>query len=301
MMIQCDILHTCRPLQYEEPVRVTLRDLPTANKGEEFQEAIEADHDYEVVDNNYTQAVNEGEAERAEVQVLLPKLEPVQLQLQLMSSAGDYDCPAAVIPEATLQPVSMTMSLQENEAYGLVFENTQNLMSPSITECMMSEPITQSASDPYTTDNASKDEHSPAHEGPQLHTAEHLDLCITAENINTRDGKSDSEHQLYEKVCTYEKVQSCDIDHLLKVAHYQGPSLHGTGEASGKDCNDDSMGTTGSDGKTGTTSNPTESLDSYEQVWGYERVYHCDLPLEDFVGQKNDDTTSVITRADDIN
>ena len=247
-------------------MRVTLGDLPTANEAGEFQEDIEADHDYEVVDDNYTQAVNEGKAERAEAQVLPPKLEPVQLQLQLVSSAGDYDCPAAVIPEAitciddnTNELLAHAMSLQKNEAYGLVFENTQ---SPSITECVMSEPIT-STSDPNTTDNTPKNKHSPTYEGPQLHTAEHLDLCITAENINTFDGESDSEHQLYEKVCTYEKVQPCDVDHLLEVAHHQScPSLHGTSEALNKNTNGDSMGTTSAnDGKPGTTDSPSENLD----------------------------------------
>ena len=274
-------------------MRVTLGDLLTASKGEELQEAIVADHEYEVVDNNYTQAVYEGEAERAETQVLPPKLEPVQLWLQLVSSAGDYDCPAAIVPEATTciddntnELSASAMSLQKNEAYGLVLENTQNLLSPSITECVISEPIT-STSDPHTTASAFKDKHSPTYEGPQLHTAEHLDLYITAENINTQDGESDSERQLYEKVCTYEKVQPCDVNHLLEVVHYQDPSLHGTGEASDKDHNDGSMGTTGSDGKTGTSDSPSESLDSCERVWGYERVYHCDLPPEDFSDRKN--------------
>ena len=44
-----------------------------------------------------------------------------------------------------------------------------------------------------------------------------------------------------------------------------------------------SMGAIGSDGSMNTS--PAESLDSYEQVWGYERIHHCDLPLEEFLAQ----------------
>lgn len=251
-------------------------DLPTSNKGGEIQEDnninidTEADHEYEVMDRF---SAHEGEAEQ---RIRPPKLESVQLELQLVLSAGDYDCPAAVIPEATTcineMPAPVT-SLQKNEAYGLVLENTQT--APSIVECTTNEPITpqRATSDLHVhiTDSTSKGKH------PSIITIISDDLCITAENINSCDGKSDSEHL---QLCSYEKVQHCDVDHYLKVSHQQEPSLH-------------SVGTIVSDGKMETTaadSSPTianESLDSYEQVCSYERVYHCDLPLEECLEPKN--------------
>ena len=47
--------------------------------------------------------------------------------------------------------------------------------------------------------------------------------------------------------------------------------------------------TSGRDDKTETS--PAKSLNSYERIWGYERIDHCDLPLEEFLGQKDDDNT----------
>ena len=193
--------------------------------------------------------------------------------------------------------------LQKNEAYGLglVLENTQT--PPFINLGLVSEPIISTApmttSDPHTTDSASKDEQISIYNGPQLHTAEQLNFCTTVEN--TRDHESDSEHQSYEQVCPYEKVQPCDVEHLLvqvrEGQHHQTPFLHN--EVSRKDCNEDNMDTTDSDDKTGTS--PPESLNSYEQVWGYERIHHCDLPLEEFMGQKDDNTVSTVAvaKADD--
>ena len=57
------------------------------------------------------------------------------------------------------------------------------------------------------------------------------------------------------------------------------------------------MDAIGSDGSMNTS--PAESLDSYERVWGYERIHHCDLPLEEFLAQKDDDTASTIPQTDD--
>ena len=57
-------------------------------------------------------------------------------------------------------------------------------------------------------------------------------------------------------------------------------------KASKNTCNDDSTSITSRDDKT--KASPAESLNSYERVWGYERIYHCDLPLEEFMAQKHD-------------
>ena len=197
-----------------------------------------------------------------------------------------------------------SVPLQKNEAYGLVLENTQ--ASSSNAE-LVSQPITSqtATSNLHTSDNASKDEQTFTNNGPQLHTAELAELCTcttTEETVNTHDSESDSEHQSYEKVCTYEKVQPCNVDHLLVQLskdehHRQVPSL-----GSEVSCNDDSvdMDTTMScsDRKTARTS-PNESLDSYERVWGYERIYHCDIPLEELMPK--DDNTASITAKTDMN
>ena len=208
-------------------------------------------------------------------------------QLQVYHNAG----------EATAGPIP----LQKNEAYGLVLENIQATSSDAE---LVSQPVTSQmatvTSDLHTSDIASNNEQTSTNNGPQLHTAELIDLCTcttTEETVNsTHDNESDSEHQSYEKVCTYEKVQPCNVAHLLvqlsEERHRLEPLLHG--EVSS---NDDRMDTTDSDRETARVS-PNESLDSYEQVWGYERIHHCDFPLEE-LAQKDDNTASTIAKTDD--
>ena len=156
----------------------------------------------------------------------------------------------------------------------------------------------------WKSDNAANDEQATTNSGPQPgHNAEYINLglcTITTETVNT-ESESDSEHQSYEKVCTYEKVQPFNVNQLLvqlsEEGHYhQDPTLH-HGGVSKKDSNGDSIGAIGSDENIET--DPAESLDSYEQVWGYERIHHCDLPLEEFLAQKDDNTASAITKTDD--
>lgn len=195
------------------------------------------------------------------------------------------------------------MPLQKNEAYGLglVLENTQTLLFTNIG--LVNEPVTSTSptttSDPHTRVSASKVEQISTYNGPQLHTAEQLDLCTAVENTPV-DHESDSEHESYEKVCSYEKVQPCDIKHLLVQASKEGCCHQNSsqGEALRKDSklSDDSMGTVGSDDETGTS--PDENLNSYERVWGYERIHHCDLHLEEFMVQKDDNTASTVAKSD---
>ena len=345
-------------LLYEEPVRVTLHDLPTTNK------EIEADHEYEAIDNYYPQACD------PEEQVPPPNLEPLQLQLQLLSSVNDCKF-SDLVPMATtcinsdtsnklsdfdsqtqgVRSTTPVTSMQKNEAYGLVLANTQT--SSNNVE-FVSEPIIfQTAmSDPHTTDSASKDKHSStSYSGLKLHTAEHLILGASAENVYDRE----SEHQSCEQVCTDEKVQPCNTNSLLHQAHQQDPSV--CSEASNKDGNNDSTSISGRDEKTKehshliaeninrcnyksdsesyeqvctyekvqpcnllhlsteephseapkmddhdntsstsggddkTETSPAKSLNSYKRVWGYERIDHCDPSLEEFLGQKDDDNT----------
>ena len=102
-------------------------------------------------------------------------------------------------------------------------------------------------------------------------TKEHSHLI--AENINRCDYKSDSES--YEQVCTYEKVQPCNLLHLsTEEPHSEVPKMDGNDH-------DNTSSTSGGDDKTETS--PAKSLNSYERVWGYERIDHCDLPLEEFL------------------
>ena len=222
------------------------------------------------------------------------------------------------------------ISVQKNDAYGLVLTNTQ--ISSSTTdlanECVTSPSIVISNPQVYTTESTPKDRHSstfetrapfhaiePSHlhttventhdesdsehqpyekvctyERVQLNATEfsHL-LCTTSEDAP--DHESDSEHQSYEQVCTYEKVQACNVQQLLHLTEetpHQGPSVYK--EASKKLSNDDDSASTtctGGDDKT-----ETKSLDSYECVWGYEKIDHCDLDLEKIIVQKfNDNKT----------
>ena len=219
------------------------------------------------------------------------KTHEVHLQVDLPSQLQVYH---------NAEDTTAVVPLQKNEAYGLVLEADTQATSSNAE--VVSQPVTSqvATSDLHTSDTASNDEQTSTNNGPQLHTAELTDLCTTTEEtVNTQDNESDSEHQLYEKVRTYEKVQPCDVDHLLvqlreEEHHRQEPSQHG--EVS---CNDEGMDmdTTHSDRKTARTS-PSESLESYEQVWGYERIYHCDFPLEELV-PKDDNTASTIAKTDD--
>ena len=121
------------------------------------------------------------------------------------------------------------ISVQKNDAYGLVLTNTG--ISPSITdlvnEPIVTPPTATMSCDSHTTESASKDNPLSGYERIQLiHTAEHSHSRTTAEN--TRDHESDSEHQSYEQVCTYEKVQPCDVQHLLakEAPHQSRLSVH---------------------------------------------------------------------------
>ena len=70
-----------------------LSNLSTRSKEKEVFETVEADHEYEILDK-YSQAYEE---------VLAPPPKPEPVQLQPLSSAGDYEyseCPAD-IPVAT--------------------------------------------------------------------------------------------------------------------------------------------------------------------------------------------------------
>ena len=107
------------------------------------------------------------------------------------------------------------------------------------------------------------------------------DICTAIEN--THDHESDSEYQLYEKVCTYEKVQLCDLEHSLlplnKEAQSQDPSM--LGEASKNESNEDSSITEFADlcttvDTTGDSESDSEHQ-SYEQVYSYEKVQPCDV------------------------
>ena len=43
------------------------------------------------------------------------------------------------------------------------------------------------------------------------------------------------------------------------------------------------------------TGNENQQLTSYERIWGYERVYHCDIPLQSLLHKgcsKPEDTSS---------
>ena len=82
---------TCRPLPYETPGTVMLRNLSPTNKEKEVYETIEADHEYEILDK-YNQAYED-------VKVPPPKPKPEAEAVQPLSSTGDYEftqCPAYI-------------------------------------------------------------------------------------------------------------------------------------------------------------------------------------------------------------
>ena len=261
------------------------------------------------------------------------------------------------LPSQKIGGTMSGISVQKNDAYGLVLTNTGISASATdlVNEPIVTPPMATMSCDLHTTKSASKDNSLSGYERIQLiHTVKHSHSRTTAEN--TCDRKSDSEHQSYEQVCTYEKVQSCDVQHLLakeaphqsrlsvhsntsttastnarrqphvaehshlcttvsdhesdsehqsyehvctyekvqpcdlkllhldKEAACRDPSMHS--KASKNACNDDSTSITSRDDET--KASPAESLNSYERVWGYERIYHCDLPLEEFMAQKHD-------------
>ena len=86
-----------RPVPYEVPGSVMLSDLSPTDKEREVYETIEADHEYEILDK-YNQPY-----EDVKVPPPKPKAEAEAVQLQPLSSTGDYEftqCPAYV-PMAT--------------------------------------------------------------------------------------------------------------------------------------------------------------------------------------------------------
>ena len=94
-MFNTIILH--RPLPYEAPGSVMLNDLSPTNKEREVYEAIEANHEYEILDK-YNQPY-----EDVKIPPPKPKPETEAVQLQPLPSTGDYEftqCPAYV-PVAT--------------------------------------------------------------------------------------------------------------------------------------------------------------------------------------------------------
>ena len=186
------------------------------------------------------------------------------------------------LPSQISQKIGDTMSgisVQKNDAYGLVLTNTG--ISPSITD-LVNEPVVISpmatmSCDLHTTESASKDNHLTDYERIQLiHTVEHSHSCATA----LCDHESDSEHQSYEQVCTYEKVQPCDVQHLLDAPH-QGPSVHSNASTTAStnarrqlhvaEHSHIHLCTTASDHES------DSEHQSYEQVCTYEKVQPCDV------------------------
>ena len=134
--------------------------------------------------------------------------------------------------------------------------------------------------DPSVLGNASKNEST-----EDSGITEFTDLCTTIENA--RDSESDSEHQSYEQVYSYEKVQPCDVEnlipHLNEEAQHRDPSVLGNASEN------ESHGFTDFCAIVENTcdSELDSEHQSYEQVYSYEKVNHCDLLLEEFMVQKD--------------
>ena len=188
------------------------------------------------------------------------------------------------LPSQTCQKVGDATSgipVQKNDAYGLVLTNTGISASATdlVNEPIVTSPMATMSCDPHTTKSASKDNHLSVYERTQLiHTVQHSHSCTTVEH--TCDHESDSEHQSYEQVCTYEKVQPCDVQHLLDAPH-EGPSVHSNASTTAStnarrqlhiaEHSHVHLCTTASDHES------DSEHQSYEQVCTYEKVQPCDV------------------------
>ena len=135
--------------------------------------------------------------------------------------------------------VTPTIKMQENDAYGLVLSDEQG-----------------------------------SQEVPQ--PCAPLSLSLTS-NVHHHDSELNSN---YEQICGYERIQTCDteIEHLClqcKGTQDHNTPIHSHGVIQNESpvtvCKQQSL--SGYE-----TQSPAESS-SYEQIWGYEKVLHCDLHL----------------------
>ena len=116
-------------------------------------------------------------------------------------------------------------------------------------------------------------------QGSQELPQPHSPLSLTS-NGRCHDSELNSNYRGYEQVCGYERIQTCDaeIEHLLlqckgtqdhnplKHPHTENESLTAMCRQPQSLSGDENQA-------------PTESS-SYERIWGYETVQHCDLHLE---------------------
>ena len=135
--------------------------------------------------------------------------------------------------------VTPTIEMQENDAYGLVLSDKQG-----------------------------------SQEVPQ--PCAPLSLSLTS-NVHHHDSELNSN---YEQICGYERIQTCDteIEHL--ILQCKGTQDHNTPTHShGVIQNESPVTVCKQQSLSGyETQSPAESS-SYEQIWGYEKVLHCDLHL----------------------